>query len=108
MVRRSMMLFFAVPLWCSLEVGTYRIDCVGGGGCSWRVLPLGFSLTRKGLVRDLQYVGKSAEWQRWIPVGSANARFTLSSMLPSPFLKSVWYAASMGDLVPIFAPLCGA
>ena len=102
-VRRSVMCFpqclYGVPLkWEPTEL------TVSWGECSWRVLPLGFSLTRKGVVWDLQSAGESAEWQRWIPAGSANARFTLASMLPSLFLKSVWYAASTGDPLFVLPP----
>ena len=37
---------------------------------------------------SLSYAGPDAEWLERIPAVSANARFTLTSMFPSLFLKS--------------------
>ena len=69
--------------------------------CHWGT----FSLTRKGVIRSLTEGAICGEWLRWVPVGSANATFTLTSMLPSLFLKSVWYAASQEDIVANFRSL---
>jgi hypothetical protein len=103
-VRRAVMCFlqclYGVPLKWEPTVA-----CVSWGECSWRVLPMGFSLTRKGVVLSLSDAGPDAEWLRWIPAVSANARFTLTSMLPSLFLKSLWYAGSQDDLVTNFRSL---
>ena len=51
---------------------------------------------------DLAEATQSGEWLRWVPSISANAQFTLASMLPSLFLKSICYAASREDLVANF------
>ena len=40
---------------------------------------------------------RGAEWLLWVPAHSANARFTLSSRLPSLLLKSAWYSASLAN-----------
>ena len=66
---------------------------------------MGFSLTRKRVVLRLSDAGADDEWLRWIPAVSANARLTLTSMLPSLFLKSLWYAGSQDDLVTNFCSL---
>ena len=103
-VREAVMVFlnclYGIPLkWEPTSV------CATWGECAWRVLPLGFSLTRKGVIWSLTEGATCGEWLRWVPAGSANARFTLTSMLPSLFLKSVWYAASQEDIVANFRSL---
>ena len=78
---------------------------VSWGECSWKPLPLGFSLTRKGVIWDIAEGAELGEWLRWVPARSANASFTLASMLPSLFLKSLWYAGSTADVQANFRSL---
>ena len=66
---------------------------------------MGFSFTRKGVVLSLADGWADAELLTWILALSANARFTLTSMLPSLFLKSLWYAGSHDDLLANFRSL---
>ena len=42
------------------------------------------------------------EWEKWVSVDSANARYTTNLYLPSLFLKSVWYAATAKDIITNF------
>ena len=65
----------------------------------------GFFAHEEGVVLSLADAGADAEWLRWIPAVSANARFALSLMLPSLFLKSLWYAGSQDDLLANFRSL---
>ena len=60
----------------------------------------GFSLTCKGIVRDLSLYDPAAlgEWTRWVHRFSPNARTVWRSQFPSIVLKSIWYALSMNDL----------
>ena len=104
MVRRAVICFLQCLYGVPLKWDT-KVECVSWGECSWRVLPMGFSLTWKGVVLGLAHAGADAEWLRWIPAVSANARFTLTSMLPSLFLKSLWYAGSQDDLLTNFRSL---
>ena len=67
--------------------------------------PLGLTLSRKGATHALEQEGLNeamCEWDKWVSVDSANARFTINSYLPSLFLKSVWYAASSRDIIANF------
>ena len=57
----------------------------------------GFSLTRKGIVRDLSLYDPAApgEWTRWVHRFSPNAHTVWHSQFPSVVLKSIWYAVSV-------------
>ena len=67
--------------------------------------PLGLTLGRKGATHALEREGQKegmCEWDKWVSVDSANARFTINSYLPSLFLKLVWYAACSKDIIANF------
>ena len=100
------------------------IDCIYGVPLKWEPKSdlttwcesqLGFSpedgrfcMTRKDIVRDLEEhtLTTPCEWDRWIPAESANAKDTMSSVLPSLSLKCIWYAMSEEDIKVNIRSLC--
>ena len=65
----------------------------------------GITLRRKGATHELRHMqtkGVLCEWDKWVSVDSANARYTVNSYFPSLFLKSVWYAACAKDVITNF------
>ena len=65
----------------------------------------GVTLCRKGGTHMREYIGTKGvlcEWEKWVSVDSANARYTVNPYLPSLFLKSVWYAATAKGVITNF------
>ena len=56
----------------------------------------GPSITRKGVTKHFPEEG--GEWEKWVSKSSPNAKLTLRSTLPNMAQKSIWYAASLGDI----------